>query len=225
MLIGNGMLAKKFDSYKLNDKIVIFASGVSNSNETSIDAFKREELLLNETIKNLDNCALVYFSTCSMYDTYFEQKEYTHHKIKIENMIINSKINYLICRLPQVIGDNNKSQLMGFLYEKIQTNEKFTLFDIERNIIDIDDVKTIVDFILDSKIFMNKIINIANPTNVKVRDLVRYIEISCNKKADYTIVQKQGHFNINISNLEDIYSNLNLFSKDYIERKVKKYFG
>ena len=31
MVIGNGMVAKRFGSYKINDQFLIFASGVSNS--------------------------------------------------------------------------------------------------------------------------------------------------------------------------------------------------
>jgi len=31
MVIGNGMVAKRFESYKTNDQFLIFASGVSNS--------------------------------------------------------------------------------------------------------------------------------------------------------------------------------------------------
>ena len=39
MVVGNGMLAQYFDSYKDNDEVVIFCSGVSNSNEVNDVAF------------------------------------------------------------------------------------------------------------------------------------------------------------------------------------------
>ena len=35
MVIGNGMIANRFMSYKNDEDIIIFASGVSNSKDTS----------------------------------------------------------------------------------------------------------------------------------------------------------------------------------------------
>ena len=51
MVIGNGMIANRFASYKDDDNIFIFASGVSNSKETNEEHFLREVQLLNQTIK------------------------------------------------------------------------------------------------------------------------------------------------------------------------------
>lgn len=225
MIIGNGMVAREFNNYKFNDNIMIFASGVSNSNETSIEAFKREELLLNNTLKYLGNKKIVYFSTCSMYDNYFENNAYTKHKLNMENLITKASTNYIICRLPQVLGSNNKTQLMGFLYEQIKNNNLFSLYNIERNIIDISDIKVIVDYIVDNNLFKNKIINIANPFNIKVLDLVKKIELIYNLKAKYKIVEKLGQFDIDTSEIEFIIKELSLFDNNYIENRIRKYYG
>lgn len=50
MVIGNGMIAQRFASYKHNDDYVIFASGVSNSRMKDDVAYEREIKLLADTI-------------------------------------------------------------------------------------------------------------------------------------------------------------------------------
>lgn len=219
------MLAKEFNNYESDKNILIFASGVSNSKETSLEAFSREKNLLINTINKLENQKIVYFSTCSMYDTYFENNAYTKHKLEMENIIKSSCKNYIIFRLPQVLGLNNKYQLMGFLYEKIVSKQVFELYDIERNIIDIEDIKVIVNYILEHKLFKNRTINIANSKNIKVIDLVKKMEKIYNLKADYIIVKKDGEFNIDTSDIDLIIKEFNLFEDSYIEKRLRNYYG
>src|SRR5438477_266860 len=51
MVIGNGMVAKRFESYKTNDQFLIFASGVSNSKNINHAAYERELTLLKNAIE------------------------------------------------------------------------------------------------------------------------------------------------------------------------------
>ena len=69
MIIGNGLIANVFGDYKENDNYVIFASGVSDSTNMDESAFKREEQLLNEITTLYKEKIIIYFSTCSIYDT------------------------------------------------------------------------------------------------------------------------------------------------------------
>jgi nucleoside-diphosphate-sugar epimerase len=202
MIIGSGLLAKAFLDYENDDRIIIFASGVSNSKEILRDEFNREEKLLDFYLEKYGkNKHFVYFSTCSVYDTYFERNEYTTHKINMEKTVLDKAFSYNIFRLPQVLGKNNKNQLIGFFYESIKMEKSFELFDIERNIIDIKDVFILVDKILKENIFKNQIINIANPKNIKVLDLVNILENIIDKKAKYSIVKKSGEFIIDVKNI------------------------
>jgi nucleoside-diphosphate-sugar epimerase len=225
MVVGSGLLAKAFLEYENDDNIIVFASGVSNSKEISRDEFNREEKLLDFYLEKYGkNKHFVYFSTCSVYDTYFERSEYSKHKINMEKIIIEKAFNYNIFRLPQVLGKNNKNQLIGFFYESIKMEKSFELFDIERNIIDIKDVFILVDKILKENIFKNQIINIANPKNIKVLDLVNILENIIDKKAKYSIVKKSGEFTINVKDIESIISDLNIFEENYLENRIKKYY-
>lgn len=225
MIIGNGILANEFSNYANSDDILIFASGVSNSKETRQSEFDREKTLLRKTIKNEPSKKIIYFSTCSMYDNYFENNQYVNHKLDMEKLISTNARDYLIIRLSQVVGKNNDKQLMGFLYNKILSDESFELYDIERNIIDISDVKTIVTYIIENNIGNNKTINIANPNNIKVIDLVKKIENLLNKKPIYSLIKIEGDFNIDISDISHIIQKLNLFDEQYEEKVIGKYYG
>lgn len=225
MIIGSGMLAREFKSYEEDQHTLIFASGVSNSNETRISEFNREKELLIDCINKNTNKKLIYFSSCSMYDTYFPNNKYTEHKLNMESIISYNSNNYTIFRLSQVVGKNNKSQLLGFLNDKIQNNEEFTLFDIERNIIDISDVKEIVDMIIQQEnSASNKIINIANKNNIPVIKLVHKIEKLLNKKAIYTILEKNGKFEIDTKSIFDALNQLNINNNTYIDSILRKYY-
>ena len=225
MIIGRGMIAKEFELFKDSNSILIFASGVSNSNEVQESEFNREKELLISNLKHLGNKRIVYFSTCSVYDTYFCNNPYTQHKLNMESIIVDRANKYIIFRLPQVLGVNNEHQLMGFLFDKIKNNDVFKLYDIERNIIDSSDVKLLVTYIVTHELFENQIINIANPYNIKVKDLVLEIESIYGYMAKYTNVKLNGDFVIDTSSISDIIKELKLFEHNYIQKRIRKYYG
>jgi UDP-2-acetamido-2,6-beta-L-arabino-hexul-4-ose reductase len=222
MVVGNGMIAKEFIDYKNQRDVIVFASGVSDSNEINESEFKREEDLLTSTISKYMNKKFIYFSTCSMYDMYFPNNAYTQHKLRMERVISNNSKNYTIFRLSQAIGKNNKSQLLGFLIDKIEKGELFDLYDIERNIIDISDIKKIVDYVIQKNIFNNTIINIANKRNISVLSLVNKLENILNVKAKYRLIKKNGTFKINTENINFLLDELKIDDL-YIETILRKY--
>lgn len=67
MVIGNGMVAKRFDSHKRKDDFIVFASGVSNSKNTDDAACKRE-IFKEELIITPDNCR-EYFAKVAVLHT------------------------------------------------------------------------------------------------------------------------------------------------------------
>jgi len=225
MVIGNGLLAKGFKRYADNDEIIIFASGVSNSSSISKSDFSREEVLLKKYLKSEKNKLFIYFGTCSIYDKYPINPLYIEHKLRMEELVKAEHVHYLIFRLSQVLGQNNKSQLVRFLVDRIKDNKKFDLYDIERNLIDIDDVEKIITYIIVDKKFSNVSLNIANPFNVKVTELVRLIEKMTNLKASYDLIQKVGDLSINIEDIKPLIKELGIFSEDYVERCLMKYYA
>ena len=89
MILGNGLIANVFTSFKNENQFILFASGVSNSKEFRIEEFDREKKLLSNTIKKHPNKTLIYFSTCAFYDKYFSESLYLNHKKDIELWISN----------------------------------------------------------------------------------------------------------------------------------------
>jgi UDP-2-acetamido-2,6-beta-L-arabino-hexul-4-ose reductase len=115
MVIGNGSLATVFfDEFNSNDEILIFASGVSDSTENKEENFNREKNLLSETIKNNYEKKIVYFSSIFVG---FKETKYYSHKLEMENLISTTCKNFLIIRLPQVVGEKgNKKKYCKFFY-------------------------------------------------------------------------------------------------------------
>jgi len=226
MIIGSGLIANTFSQYINDYEKIIFASGVSNSSESRLNEFQREKELLSSTIQNNPNKTLIYFSTCAFDDKYFSESSYLIHKKEMELWIFNNVPSYYIFRIPQLIGSKNETQLLGFLNSKIQKETKFTLFDIERNLIDIEFLKKSVNYIIENKLLVNQKINISYPQNIKVKRIVEIFEQIHNKSAIYEIEKINGSFIINNSDLvNQIFHKLNLIKPDFFESKLKKYYG
>lgn len=94
MIIGSGDLGSV-----LNDRpgALFFASGVSNSLETSNRKFWRERDLLLEQPKNL---CLFYFGTISKF--YPNPSPYVQHKKQMENLVKMNWGNYVILRIGNI---------------------------------------------------------------------------------------------------------------------------
>ncbi|MBL0708276.1 MAG: hypothetical protein JJW00_04445, partial [Sulfurimonas sp.] len=151
MIIGSGLLASKFSKFK-NLNFTIFASGVSNSSEIRISEFTKEENLLRENLSKEYQKPFVYFSSCDIQNPQLNKKPYYLHKLNMENIIKSSKKDYYIFRLPQIVAKGgNKNTLFNFLVDKVKKSEVFEIWlGTQKNILDIDDVYTIVSYILNT---------------------------------------------------------------------------
>jgi hypothetical protein len=226
MIIGSGLIANTFREYVNDKENIIFASGVSNSSESRSNEFQREKELLSNTVYNYPNKTLVYFSTCAFDDKYFSESSYLIHKKEMEFWIFKNVSSYYIFRIPQLIGSNNETQLIGFLNSRIQKNLKFTLFDIERNIIDLEFLRKSVNYIIENDLLINQKINISYPENIRVKRIVEIFEKIYSKRAIYELKQINGSFKIDNSDLiNQIFHKLGLIKLDFFESKLKEYYG
>ena len=186
MVIGNGSIAKVFmNDYQDDDSVVIFASGVSNSNENNESEFSREHMLLSKILVSYPNLKLVYFS--SIYST-LVNNPYYNHKLKMENFINENFKNFIIIRLPQVISTNgNKNNLINYFVESLKNNKIVSIQkNVNRAIVDIQDVKNITKkIILDEN---NKILNFSHIEYVDVLDLFLSISNILNIKPKYNLI-------------------------------------
>ena len=206
MIIGNGMMAKAFSARQEDDVSLIFASGVSDSNETVASAFLREEMLLRDAMRTYPHKTLVYFSTCSIYDSTLHNSPYIYHKLNMERLIRDNQATYVIFRLPQVVGFTRSPTIVNFLYHKIRYGDSFELWkNSKRNLIDVEDVVDVINAILDHQLLVNRIVNLASTRTDSIYDIVSVIEELTGKQARYREVEKGGFYHIDLSQVMDVY--------------------
>ena len=226
MVIGNGLIANTFKEYNNSEEIVIFASGVSNSNEKDIEIFSREVNKINECLSQFKNKKFIYFSSCSLEDEEMKDTMYHKHKKNIELLIQKKTNNYLIFRLPNIIGKKgNKNTLVNFFYNKIKNYEEFTVWkNAQRNIVDADDLCKVVSYIIDKNIYNRRVINIAYNENVKIIELIKVIENILKIEAKYSIENKGMDLKIDNSDIKQILKELKI-NQPNITELIYKYKG
>lgn len=227
MVIGNGMLAKAFKSYLDQEDYIIFASGVSDSTSTDTSAFERELQLLTDTIKNNKDKFFVYFSTCSIYDVSMQHSHYVQHKIKAEELIIKQCTSYIIFRLTNPVGNTgNRHTVVNYFINHIAEKKEFAVWkNASRNIIDIDDVYTVCNEILQQKLYTGSVLNIANPQNYTVSFIIENIETYFNTKARFSLIDTGGAPAIDTTAVNPLFTKFNInFDEYYLQKLLKKYF-
>jgi nucleoside-diphosphate-sugar epimerase len=225
MVIGNGLIASAFiNDYKNDDNYIIFAAGVSNSFETNTNEFKRERDLLIKILHEHKDKHLVYFS--SFIDSNILKRKYAEHKLNIENIIKDSNNFYTILKLPQAIGfGGNNHELVNYIVNSIKTNNEITVYkNTYKSLIDVDDVKGIIDILLKKwkdkntyvefpfieKLYVIEIVNlIAKQLNIKAK--IKFVDSNINDFPELSIATKM------------ILQHLNIIPEGYTEKIIKKY--
>ena len=221
------MIATRFSDYQNDNHTIIFASGVSNSKNTVDSHFEREVTLIKKTLENHPEKQFIYFSTCSVDDQELSNAPYVIHKKKVEDLIRREASSYIIFRVSNIAGmSNNPFTLLNYFVLNILQGNSITIWEnASRNIIDIDDVYAITDSIIKDKKNNNCIINIANPKNYSVPEIVASIEKHFNKKATGNKVQRGDSYDIDTSLIKPIVKQLNIqFNDDYLSSLLKKYY-
>lgn len=228
MVIGNGLVARAFNSYKNNGNYLIFASGISNSSSSESSSFIREEKMLTDALNENSEKIFIYFSTCSIYDISLNQSEYVKHKLRMETIIMQSCLNYYIFRLSNLAGySTNPNTILNYFVQHISSGNFFYLWkNSYRNIIDIQDAFKVCDYILKENLFINDVVNVANSRNYSVQDIVCCIEHFLKKKGNYELIDKSSSPIIDVSSIKGIFTKLSIdFDKMYLQRLIEKYFS
>lgn len=170
MIVGNGLVAKSFVGSSLLHDHLIFASGVSNSVNPSESDFEREKSLLL-SYKNTSK-KLIYFSTCSLSDPSVKNKPYLKHKKEVEEIILQSFPNYLIARLPTLVGKtDNPHTFFNFFKQTILNGEELTVYKhAVRYLFDVDHLEASIRFT--SKNHSNKPLNITFNNQTSVMNII-----------------------------------------------------
>lgn len=227
MVIGSGLVARRFELYNSKDNFLVFASGVSNSKTKNPEAYNREIKLLKDSLQQYDTKIFIYFSTCSIYDLQERESIYVKHKLSIENLIQTQAKKYHIFRISNLAGkSSNPNTVLNFFFNHVKNGVNFDLWaNACRNIIDIDDAYLIIDHILKNKFFPNQIINIANPEDYPVKKLITAIESFLNIRSNYIEIEKGSCFAIDTSSIHPLIQELGIrFDPEYLSDLLNKYY-
>jgi nucleoside-diphosphate-sugar epimerase len=94
-----------------------------------------------------------------------------------------------------------------------------------RNLVDIDDLFLTVDYILKNKLFINRIINVANPHNYTIPEIIHAFEKILKLRAVYDPLPKGTPFEMDVTEILPVYRELNIsFAEPYLENLIKKYY-
>ena len=224
MVIGNGLLGNVFslDSDNYND-FIIFVSGVSDSKNTDSNSSKREEDLITKTLLENTGLTFIYFSSI-LSDTI--NNDYYKHKLKIEELVKLKAERYIIFRIPQIVGYlGNQNNLFNHLVNNVKTNTTNIVYsNVERSIVDVDDLKLIVDYCKDKTV--NETINLSHIEKISIIDLCNkiYSKFGLKPKISLKINPENQNWNIDNSNIiKDALINLKINTLNYTDKIILKY--
>lgn len=209
---------RKYDS----DNVLFFASGVSNSQETVRSEFEREISLLRSALDHHKDKKLVYFSTCSIYDSSKSVSPYVQHKINIEHLISEISDDFTVFRIGNAVGKGgNPNTLINFLKNAIETGKKISLHkNASRILVDADDIAEFVYSFLNH--FNNQRIDFAYPYQFTPLEIIQRMEIFMAKKANYETVEKGALYDMEFDMIvKDYFKDIS--PSDYLDKIFRNY--
>ncbi len=229
MLVGNGMIARRFRAYAERNDVVLFASGVSNSKETRPEPYARERRLVDDTLRQSSGCLFVYFSTASIADPTEQGSPYVMHKTAIEETIKEKASAYLIIRASNVVGGpGNPHTILNFFVDRIRRQESFSIWQhAVRNVIDIDDLYQRVSECIADASTWNQTLVVANPYSVSPLVMVQAIERHTGQKARYALLDKGVPFTLSAEATDRQLPSVDADwqPERYITRLLQKYYA
>lgn len=228
MIVGSGLIACAFAPINAQlENVCIYAAGVSNSSCVDAHEFLREQQRLADVLSKFRQVdAFVYFSTCSIYDADALSTPYVQHKLAIE-LMVHTHSRHMILRLPQIAGKTpNPHTLLNFLYARILRSESFNLWQkAKRNIIDIHDIVSITLQLLTNDVNRKITINVANPVNYSMGEIVSAMEVVVGKRAIFELIDRGTEYMIDTSVMLPALAKSGVeFGESYLNRILTKYY-
>jgi nucleoside-diphosphate-sugar epimerase len=226
MVIGKGLIGREFQSYSQNSSMLIFASGVSDSQATCPDAFIREEVMLRNALITHASASVSYFSTCSVNDPSSLKSPYVRHKLAMEDIVKTQSRKFWIFRLPQVVGHATSPTLINFLFQRAQDGAPFEVWKNScRNLIDVSDVFRTVKYLHFNDLLYGSVINIAALNNTPILEITALVEQITRSRLNYKLVNKGCSYEIDVSQVHIHYPSIGVnFNGDYNHNILNKYY-
>jgi hypothetical protein len=225
MIVGNGLLANGFIEESFDHKkFIVFVSGVSDSKKTNEEDFNREKTLLLKTISENKGLKLLYFSSIL---TGVQDNRYYHHKLEVEDIVKKNSKDYIIFRVPQIIGKGgNKNNLVNYLKQSLINGEEIVIFkNTYRSLIDVIDLVRIVNYC--KNIVSCDIVYVSNVEKIMVLDLLKNMSTFLGVVPKYKLIDGQSN-NWTIENsdiINEAVINLKITTHGYTNKIIKKYIN
>tara|TARA_B100001057_G_C22632955_1_gene865125 strand:- start:176 stop:886 length:711 start_codon:yes stop_codon:yes gene_type:complete len=230
-IIGKGFIAKNLSKISreiIQSKIIIYAAGISNSNTESRKDLVREINSFNKFSKINKRKKILFISTADVTNNLKNRSKYVKNKIKIEKSIKKNFKNFIIVRIPQIIGKSkNKNTLINFFYNKIKSRKTIKLLlNVDRNLLDIDDIIKMIKVIIMNNKINKKVITLSNKYFIQPIDIIRIFEKTLKISAKYNFKKtKKQNWNLHFKKNIKYFSNAKIkFDKYYFSKTIKKYY-
>lgn len=228
MIIGRGLIASAFaNDWQQDEKTAIIAAGVSNSAETDVATFSREENLLAGVLSTSVFERIVYFGSCAVGNPNEGKTPYLQHKARMESRILADPRGHVF-RLPQVVGaGGNPHTLTNFLSARIASGEAFDVWArAERNLIDIDDVAILGTHILRNPAGFPRLMSLADTRSTPMLEIVRCMEDVLGLRGNYAILERGGGFPIDTRDCQHAAMSCGIqLGEGYLGRLLEKYYA
>ena len=188
MIVGFGLIGSSLMSVDYPG-VTVFASGVSNSQETNQESFSRERELLKRHLSQPRQSHLIYISTCSVHDSLQNASPYIEHKKEMEKLVL-SEPRTSIVRLPNLVGPiGNKRNLVNYIVGAIVSGEKIFVQELaRRHLLGVDEMKSLIGAYISQGPENGVIVEFAPPFSTSVAELVAQIEEILDLEANVQIV-------------------------------------
>ena len=222
MIIGNGLIASGFKSSDEDySKYIIFASGVSNSKESNSKEYDREKKLIIESINNNKKLKFIYFSSIL---TGVVNNEYYNQKLENEKLIEKNCSNYIIFRVPQIIGKlGNPNNLINYFKDCINSKKEITIYNnTQRSLIDIEDLVNVVNYCKDKA--NCETLNFSYVRKIEALDLCNFVADILTQKPNIKCINSNSNNNWDICNsklISEAIVSIDLLNYNY--NVIKKY--
>ena len=223
MIVGRGLLGESLNKLRHED-VILFASGVSNSNEQNSSEFEREANLLIRTIDGTEKRFFYYFSTCSIFDPSLADSSYISHKKRMEAIVL-SKPTGRVIRLPNVVGPTgNPANLVNYLKHSINRANPIKIQShATRYLLGVDEMNLLLQDVVDNA-GEKQIISLVPPKNIKVTSVVSIIESILGTQANLELVEGGTPYEVDFSDTKYHASRLGFeFGQMYYENTLEKW--
>ena len=186
-----------------------------------MNIFEDEKNFLVKTIKENIDLKIIYFSSILAGTV---DSDYFNNKLNIEGIIKKLSNNYIIFRIPQIVGcGGNQNNLVNHIKNLIINNEEIKIDEkIERSLLDITDLTEIVNFCKDR--VTCETINVSGIEKCKVTTICGFIGNILNKEPNIKILKYSEHLNWDIENSDIVNKFLsNVDNRNYTFKVLSKY--